>query len=142
MARRTEQAWRGGLVLGLMFLTGWQTAESLLAQSEQVVDVIIKDHTFVTKQPTLRLGSATTINIHNQDAVRHDFGSTMFEGIPTQIEKDGVLVYGRGVGGVLLDSKRDAAVHFNMSRPGRHEFRCSIHPDMKGELLLLSVEAV
>ncbi len=36
---------------------------------------------------------------------------------------DGVLVYGRGVGGVLLGSKRDAAVHFNMSRPGRHEFR-------------------
>ena len=73
-----------------------------------------------------------------------DNGATtlMFEGIPTQIEKDGVLVYGRGVGGVLLDSKRDAAIHFNMARPGRHEFRCSIHPDMKGELLLLSVEAV
>ena len=68
--------------------------------------------------------------------------SFMFEGIPTQIEKDGVIVYGRGLSGVFLDPKRDASIRFNMSRPGRHEFRCSIHPNMKGELLLLSVEAV
>ena len=61
----------------------------------------IKDFRFVTKQPTLRLGSATKITIRNDDAERHDFGSTMFEGIPTQIEKDGVIVYGRGIGGVL-----------------------------------------
>jgi hypothetical protein len=28
-----------------------------------------------------------------------DFGSPMFEGLLTRIEKDGVIVYGRGVGG-------------------------------------------
>lgn len=28
-----------------------------------------------------------------------------------------------------------------MDRPGRHEFRCSIHQNMKGEFLLLNVEA-
>lgn len=137
-----ERPWTWGLVLGLTLAVGWNTAGPLLAQSEQVVDVTIKDFKFVTKQPTLRLGSATVIKIRNEDAERHDFGSTMFEGIPTEIEKDGVLVYGRGVGGVFLDPKRDASIHFNMSRPGRHEFRCSIHPAMKGELLLLNVEAV
>jgi len=84
----------------------------------------------------------TTIKIMNDDTERHDFGSVMFEGIPTKIEKDGVIVYGRGVGGVMLDPKRDAMIRFNMERPGRHTFRCSIHPDMKGELLLLSAEAV
>jgi plastocyanin len=51
-------------------------------------------------------------------------------------------VYGRGLAGVMLDAKRDAVIRFNMERPGRHTFRCSIHPDMKGELLLLSAEAV
>jgi len=66
----------------------------------------------------------------------------MFEGIPTKIEKDGVIVYGRGLGGVMLDPKRDATIRFNLERPGRYTFQCSIHQNMKGELLLLSAEAV
>jgi plastocyanin len=88
------------------------------------------------------LGGATAITIRNDDVKRHDFGSTMFEGIYTKIERDGVSVYGRGLGGVMLDAKREAIIRFNMERPGRHTFRCSIHPDMQGELLLLSAEAV
>ena len=114
----------------------------LWSQPEQVVEVTIKDFKFVTKQGTLRLGVPTVIKVKNEDAERHDFGSTMFEGIPTQVERDGVVVYGRGLGGVFLDAKREAALHFNMSRPGRQEFRCSIHASMTGELLLLNVEAV
>lgn len=111
-------------------------------QSEQVVEVTIQDFKFMTKQGTLRLGVPTVIKVKNEDAERHDFGSTMFEGIPTQVEREGVVAYGRGVGGVFLDAKREAAIRFNLSRPGRHEFRCSIHPNMTGELLLLNVEAV
>lgn len=120
----------------------WVTGGSLAAQSEQVVEVTIKDYRFVTKQSTLRLGFPTVIKVRNEDAERHDFSSTMFEGIPTHIEKDGVIVYGRGVGGVFLDSNQAATIRFNMTRPGRHAFRCSIHPTMSGELLLLSAEAV
>ena len=112
------------------------------SQSEQTVEVVIKDSTFITTQNVLRLGLPTTITIKNEDSQRHDFGSTMFEGILTKIEKDGVSVYGRGLSGVMLDAKRDAVIRFNMERPGRHTFRCSIHPNMKGELLLLSAEAV
>jgi len=114
----------------------------VLSQPEQVVEVVIKDFNFITKQGPLRLGLPTAIKITNEDAERHDFGSTMFEGIPTRIEESGVIVYGRGLGGVMLDPKRDAVIRFNMERPGRHTFRCSIHPNMKGELLLLSAEAV
>lgn len=125
-----------GAVLGLWAIV------PVHSQSEQTVEVIIKNSTFVTKQTVLRLGGPTTITIRNEDSQRHDFGSTMFEGIPTKIEKDGVSVYGRGLGGVMLDAKRDAVIRFNMERPGRHTFRCSIHPDMQGELLLLSAEAV
>jgi plastocyanin len=127
------------LARGLFDLWLGMPAES---QSEQVVNVVIKDFTFITKQGTLRLGLPAVITIHNEDGERHDFGSTMFEGIPTKIEKAGVIVYGRGLGGVMLDPKRDATIRFNLDRPGRYTFRCSIHPDMKGELLLLSAEAV
>ena len=130
------------VMLGLFWAIGWAGGNDGFAQSEQVVEVTIKDFKFVTKQGPLRLGVPTVIKVRNEDAERHDFGSTMFEGLPAQIEKDGVIVYGRGLGGVYLDSKRDAVVRFDMSRPGRHEFRCSIHATMSGELLILSTEAV
>lgn len=134
--------WRRlGMIVSMAFLA-WMYGAVILAQSEQVVDVTIKDFRFVTKQSPLRLGFPTVIKVRNDDAERHDFSSTMFEGIPTQIEKDGVIVYGRGIGGVFLDPKQEAAIRFDMTRPGRHVFRCSIHPTMSGELLLLSAEAV
>ena len=126
----------------LLCVFGLSTAIPVESQSEQVVEVVIKDFTFITKQEVLRLGLPTVIKIENKDGERHDFGSTMFEGLQARIEKDGVIVYGRGLGGVMLDPKRDATIRFNMERPGRHTFRCSIHPNMKGELLLLSTEAV
>ena len=69
------------------------------SQSEQVVEVVVKDFTFITKQEVLRLGLPTVIKIVNKDNERHDFGSTMFEGLQARIEKDGVIVYGRGLGG-------------------------------------------
>jgi plastocyanin len=111
------------------------------SQPEQVVEVVIKNFTYVTKQKALRLGVPTAIKIVNEDVERHDFGSTMFEGIPTKVEQDGISVYGRGVRGVMLDPRRNVVIRFDLERPGRHEFRCSIHSNMKGELLLLSVEA-
>lgn len=138
------QNWR---VVGMMLVVIWGTSwlgvvASVESQSEQVVEVTIKDSTFVADQKPLRLGLPTLINIRNKDGQRHDFGSPMFEGLSTRIEKDGVIVYGRGLQGVMLDPQRDAAIRFTMERPGRYTFRCSIHPNMKGELLLLSAEAV
>ncbi len=112
------------------------------AQAEQRIDVTIKDFTFVTRQIPLRLGVATVIAISNEDPERHDFGSTMFHGVLTRVESGGIISYGRGISGLFLDAKKQATLRFTMERPGRHEFRCSIHPEMKGELLLLNVEAV
>jgi hypothetical protein len=112
---RSQKAQQWGWVLVLAVTCGfwWEAAGPVFSQSEQVVEVTIKDFKFVTKQGPLLLGLPSVIKVRNEDAERHDFGSTMFEGLPTQV-----------------------------SRPGRHEFRCSIHPNMTGELLLLSVDAV
>ena len=107
------------------------------AQAEQRIEVTIKDSAFITKQVPLRLGVATVIAITNQDQERHDFGSTMFEGIQTRVESEGIVSYGRGISGLFLDGKKSALIRFTMERPGRHEFRCSIHPHMKGEFLVV-----
>lgn len=97
--RGNRVQWRSlGMAVSIACLA-WMYGAALQAQSEQVVDVTIKDFRFVTKQSPLRLGFPTVIKVRNEDAERHDFSSTMFEGIPTQIERDGVVVYGRGVGG-------------------------------------------
>ncbi len=111
------------------------------AQAEQRIEVMVKDFAFVTKQVPLRLGVATVIAITNEDQERHDFGSTMFDGTPTRVESGGIVSYGRGIGGLFLDGKKSAVIRFTLERPGRYEFRCSIHQNMKGELLLLNVEA-
>ena len=142
MNTKTGRKWGWFFVVAVTCGFWWEAAGPIFAQSEQAVEVTIKDFKFVAKQGVLRLGFPTVIKIRNEDAEKHDFGSIMFEDIPTQVGKDGVIVYGRGVGGVFLEPKTEVAIRFNMSRPGRHEFRCSIHPNMKGELLLLSAEAV
>ena len=112
------------------------------AQPEQRVEVTIKDFTFITKQVPLMLDVPTLITIKNEDAVRHDFGSSVFQRSMTRVESGGVISYGRGVEGVFLDPSRETAIRFTIERPGKYEFKCSIHPNMKGELLLLSVGTV
>ncbi len=112
------------------------------AQPAQRVEVTIKDYQFITKQIPMQLHSPILITIRNDDNVRHDFGSAIFEGTVTQIESGGVISYGRGIGGVFLDPGRGAAIRFTIERPGKYEFRCSIHAEMKGELLLMNVGVV
>jgi len=132
--------WMGRLALGAcLSLVLFAQAT---AQPEQRIEVTIKDFTFITKQVPLMLDVPTLITIKNEDAVRHDFGSSVFQRSMTRVESGGVISYGRGVEGVFLDPSRETAIRFTMERPGKYEFKCSIHPNMKGELLLLSVGAV
>ena len=112
------------------------------AQIQQRVDVVIKDFTFITQQVPLQLHVPILITIRNEDVVRHDFGSAVFQGTMTQVESEGVISYGREIGGVYVDPSRGAAIRFTLARPGRYKFKCSIHPDMKGELLMMNVGAV
>lgn len=112
------------------------------AQPEQRVEVKIKDYAFITSQVPLMPDAPTVIEIRNEDDVRHDFGSIVFQNTETQVESDGVIAYGQGVAGLFLDPGRWASVRFTIQRPGQYEFRCSIHPNMRGELLMLNIGSV
>jgi plastocyanin len=111
-------------------------------QTEQVIAVTIRDFTFMTKQVPLQLNVPTLITIQNEDDVRHDFGAAVFQRTMTKAESHGIIAYGRGIEGVHLDPHQNVAIRFTMENPGRYEFRCSIHPNMKRELLLLNIGAV
>jgi plastocyanin len=82
------------------------------------------------------------IHIKNMDTVRHDFGSPIFLNTLTHVESNGVVTYGKGVEGLYLDPGQNASIHLILDHPGRFQFQCSIHKDMKGEILLLTVDAV
>lgn len=138
--------WPRRATMGLMGLTlclGVGTAgDRSDAQTEQVMEVVIRNNTFISKQAPLKLNLPVRIVVDNQDSIRHDFGSSVFHNTPTQIEHNGVIAYGSTVGGVFLDGGRSATIQFTLQRPGQFEFKCSIHPNMKGEILLMSVGAV
>ncbi|MFQ5993035.1 MAG: cupredoxin domain-containing protein [Nitrospiraceae bacterium] len=112
------------------------------AQPEQTVEVTIRNSSFIANQAPLQLMVPTRITIRNEDQIRHNFSSRVLERGPTRVEHDGVTSYGRGIEGVFLDSNKEVNIRFTIETPGRYEFRCSIHPGMKGEILLLSVSAV
>ncbi|MFO0775383.1 MAG: cupredoxin domain-containing protein [Nitrospiraceae bacterium] len=133
------------VTLGLVAaaLVGTAALPSVQAQTEQVVDVTIRDNAFrVTKQVPLLPNVPIRIHIVNEDSIRHDFGSTIFHGTPTQVEHAGVSTYGQDIGGVYLDGGKTAKIQFTLHKPGNFEFKCSIHPNMKGEILLMSVSTV
>ncbi len=129
-----------GLVVLGMVLMGSTGLSS--AQSQQEVSVTIKDYTFQTSQMPLQLHTDTIIRIKNLDNVRHDFGSLMFFNTLTHVESQGVITYGKGVEGAYIDPGQEVTFRLVLEQPGRFEFHCSIHQDMKGEILLLVVDAV
>ena len=112
------------------------------AQFQQEVHVTIEGYTFRTTQTPLQLNTETIIHIKNLDDVRHDFGSQMFFNTLTHVESNGVVTYGKGVEGAYLNPGQEASIRLILDHPGRFQFQCSIHKDMKGEILLLTVDAV
>jgi len=128
--------------LACVFALALTLAPQAGGEVEQIVEVTIRDFTFMTKQVPLMLNVPTLVTVKNEDDVRHDFGSVIFQRSLTKVESNGVVPYGRGIEGVYLDPHRNVAIRFTIENPGRYEFRCSIHPNMRGELLLLNVGAV
>ena len=112
------------------------------AQPLQEVKVTIEGYTFQTTQMPLQLDTETVIYITNKDTVRHDFGSDMFVNTLTHVESKGVVTYGKGVEGVYIEPGQEASIRLMLNHSGRFQFQCSIHKEMKGEILLLTVDAV
>jgi plastocyanin len=139
LTRRAGRSLRP-IMIGLGLFVGLLTPVG--AETEQVVEVTIKNNTFITKQVPLQLNVPTLIIVSNEDSIRHDFGSSMFQNSLTRVENEGVIPYGRGLDGVYLDGGSEASIRFTIERPGRFEFRCSIHPEMKGEMLLMTAGTV
>lgn len=138
-AGRTPLSMKCILMLALLSLGLLSSAS---AQSEQQIVVTIHNYAFETTQMPLQLHVPTVIHLRNQDDVRHDFGSDIFQNSYTRVESADAVTYGDSIGGVFVEPGADVDIRFTIEREGRYSFQCSIHPDMKGEIILLTVEAV
>ncbi|MFI5305602.1 MAG: cupredoxin domain-containing protein, partial [Nitrospiria bacterium] len=143
--RKLNQYVRTGVFL-LMWVLSFSGVSAYSAnptdQPSGVVEILIRDSTFEFQGGILKPDQATTIVIHNQDQITHGFTSTLLEDLDVQVESNGVTTFGKGIKGVHIDSGKTVRIHFVPNRPGNFPFRCDLHPNMKGELLILSIESI
>ena len=107
-----------------------------------VVEVNIRNSTFEFQGGILKPDQAATIVVHNLDQITHGFTSTLLEDLDVQVESNGIITFGKGIRGIHIDSGKTVRIHFIPNRRGKFSFRCDLHPNMKGELLILSIESI
>ncbi len=107
---------------------------------EQRVEIIIRDSEFLLSQPgKLQFDFPTVIILRNQDIIRHGFTSPGFLGLSINGEGEGIVAYGKGVEGFYVDAGKTLVIRFTPDPKGRYEFRCDLHPQMRGEIFQLEM---
>jgi uncharacterized cupredoxin-like copper-binding protein len=123
-------------------MTGGGPLSSVGAQDgRRTVEVTIKDFAFKVQAGTLQLHQPVRIVLHNADEVQHGFTSEALDGMDVRVESEGVVTYGRGIKGLYIDPGNEVELLFTPAKSGALNFRCDLHPKMKGELAVLSVGA-
>ncbi len=131
-----------GMTLGMLgfALAADLPKDKMPVVQEQRVEIIIRDSEFLLTQPSgLQFGLPTVIILRNQDIIRHGFASPMLLGLSINGEGEGIEVYGKGVEGFYVDAGKTLVIRFTPSRQGRWEFRCDLHPQMRGEIFQLEM---
>lgn len=125
----------------LLILFGALDAPATRAQPPQRVEVLIRNFSYEVQGGVIRPELPTTIIIRNSDQVTHGFTSPFLEETDVQVEINRSTAFGRGVKGVHIEPGQEVRIHFIPPRTGRFTFSCDLHPNMKGEALLLSIAA-
>ncbi|MFI5305150.1 MAG: cupredoxin domain-containing protein [Nitrospiria bacterium] len=113
-----------------------------LTQASGLIEINIRNSTYEFQGGILKMDRPAVIVIHNLDSITHGFSSPLFEELEIQVESNGVTSIGKGIKTVHIGSGKTVRIHFLPNRPGKFSFRCDLHPNMKGELLILSIESI
>lgn len=133
-----------GLLLSVFYLSAHQAGDGALAgiPDEQRLEVLIRNYDFeVVHRSPVGLGGDTVIILRNQDIVRHGFTSPTLPQLFLRIDGEGISSYGKGIEGVYIEPGKTLVIRLVVEHSGRLAFHCDLHPEMKGELLLLDVPA-
>lgn len=123
------------------FIFGDIRPPTIQAEGENRVEVAIRNFAYEVQGSALPPGAPATLILRNTDKVEHGFISLFFQEIDVQVESGGATTFGRGIKGVHIAPGGEVQIRFIPPRPGRITFTCDLHPQMKGEVLLLSVGA-
>ncbi|RMH35858.1 MAG: hypothetical protein D6690_07755 [Nitrospirae bacterium] len=135
---------RGALILVAMIAIFLSFSGTAAVQSqvleEQRIEILIQNSEFVLTQPRgMQLGLPTVIILRNQDIIQHGFTSPMMVGMFIKGEAEGMTAYGKGIEGFYVNPDKTLVLRFTPERQGRYEFRCDLHPNMKGEVFLMEM---
>jgi plastocyanin len=127
------------VTVGALLVGAWNPAGG--EEAQQTVDVTIHDYAFKVETRVLRLQAPVRVVLHNTDAVEHGFTSPGLQHMDVRVEAHGVATYGRGVKGLYVGPGETAAIIFTPDHSGALKFQCDLHPQMKGELAVLTIGA-
>lgn len=130
----------GGVVLFFIFVSAGSAV--VAAPGAGKVEIVIRNYTFEFQGGALRPNEPGTILLKNLDKVQHGFTSPVLAEQDVRVESSAGIAYGKGIKGVYINPGETLQIHFIPNRPGSFPFRCDLHPNMKGEFLILSVEGV
>jgi hypothetical protein len=106
------------------------------------VEIQIRNFIFEFHGGLLKPDLPATILIKNLDKTQHGFTSPLLEEVEVRVETESGICYGKGIRGVYINPQQEIQIHFTPLRERNLTFRCDLHPGMKGELLMLSIEAI
>ncbi len=130
------------LIFGLPFLFLLIAPSFLKAQGSREIKIVIRNTAYEFSGGIVKPDQPVTIFLQNMDNIEHGFTSKLMEEFSVEVETSGVLTFGRGIRGVHIKPGEKVQIHFTPSRSGSFNFQCDIHPSMKGEIFVLSVEAI
>ena len=105
-----------GMASGLATVTSRSTVSA--DERQGAIEVTYRDSSVVQKRIDVNAGTPVRIVVDNRDVMYHDFD-----------------VKGQDVN-VGLNPKESKIVRFTIGTPGTYTYRCTVHPDMKGTLVV------
>ena len=132
------------LAVGAMLGMGMVASAVSAAEPTKKIEIIAKDKEWKVSGYTLK-DSPTEIVVRNEDTVTHGFNSSLFKDVKVTVEGDGYLAKGKGPNVYRVDPGKKMTLHFSKPEPDTNEgsdtysFWCDMHPNMKGEMFILSV---
>ena len=145
--QRMRKYLKSGIMVLIFGMVGMALAADLPKDQfpvvqEQRVEIIIRNSEFfLTQHGRLQFGVPTVLILHNHDIIRHGFTSHMLQGLLVYGEGEGITAYGRGMEGFYVDAGKTLTLRFTPEREGRYEFRCALHPQMRGEVSFLEMSS-
>jgi plastocyanin len=127
------------MAAGAVVMGSWSPAGG--QEPSQTVDITIRDSAFKVETRVLRLQAPIRIVLHNTDKIEHGFTSPELAEVDVRVEAHGVVTYGRGIKGLYVGPGEQAAIIFEPNHAGALKFSCDLHPQMKGELAVLTIGA-